>query len=162
ALVGTPSQIGGVGLADLAADVLHRHAEAFGEVPGGNRQLPSHGHYKHKRGGEYHATNPEVGDALHVALGLEGDLPPLDEPHLGEELTAARLLGAATQEGRWELYERFAELVNDRPPTEPRVLLEPVPAAEPVPLEEVEPVTSIVQRFFTGAMSLGALSPEAH
>ena len=34
--------------------------------------------------------------------------------------------------------------------------------AEPVPLEEVEPATEIVKRFTTGAMSLGALSREAH
>ena len=52
--------------------------------------------------------------------------------------------------------------MNARPPAEPRDLLEPVDDRETVPLEEVEPATSIVQRFFTGAMSLGALSPEAH
>ena len=33
---------------------------------------------------------------------------------------------------------------------------------EPIPLDEVEPVTEIVKRFTTGAMSLGALSREAH
>src|SRR5262249_47381228 len=36
------------------------------------------------------------------------------------------------------------------------------PAGEPVPLEEVEPVSEIVKRFASGAMSLGALSQEAH
>jgi glutamate synthase domain-containing protein 2/glutamate synthase domain-containing protein 3 len=33
---------------------------------------------------------------------------------------------------------------------------------EPIPLEQVEPATEIVKRFTTGAMSLGALSREAH
>jgi glutamate synthase (NADPH/NADH) large chain len=32
----------------------------------------------------------------------------------------------------------------------------------PVPLDEVEPVSEIVKRFNTGAMSLGSISPEAH
>ena len=166
ALKGTPSRLGGVGLAELAADVLVRHAEAFGERPA----LPSHGHYKFKKGGEYHATNPDVVDALQRAVGLEGDLPPLTRDHVAaaagrdaRDMTAAHLLSVATSEGRWELYERFAELVNERPPTEPRDVLAFAEAAGgPVPLAEVEPATSIVQRFFTGAMSLGALSPEAH
>ncbi|WP_370324648.1 glutamate synthase large subunit [Euzebya sp.] len=135
ALVGTPSTLGGVGLAELAADVLARHAEAHPETG----SLPSHGRYKYKRGGESHATNPDVVSALHRAVGLE-------EPD-GDR-------GAA--------YAAYAELVSSRPPTAPRDLLEWVPAAEPLPLDEVEPVSSITQRFFTGAMSLGALSPEAH
>jgi len=33
---------------------------------------------------------------------------------------------------------------------------------QPIPIEEVEDITAICQRFFTGGMSLGALSPEAH
>ncbi|KAB2856431.1 MAG: glutamate synthase subunit alpha, partial [Bauldia sp.] len=32
----------------------------------------------------------------------------------------------------------------------------------PVPIDEVEPAAEIMRRFSTGAMSLGALSPEAH
>ena len=103
--------------------------------------------------------------ALHHAVGLEGDLGLLRQAS-PEDLRAAHLLTRATREGRWEHYQRFAALVNDRPPAEPRDLLEVVPAADrgatSVPLEQVEPATSIAQRFFTGAMSLGALSPEAH
>ncbi|HUZ84466.1 MAG TPA: glutamate synthase-related protein, partial [Gaiellales bacterium] len=53
------------------------------------------------------------------------------------------------------------ELVDGRMITL-RGLLEPRPAAEPVPLERVEPVAAIVRRFSTGAISLGAISPEAH
>jgi glutamate synthase domain-containing protein 2/glutamate synthase domain-containing protein 3 len=59
-------------------------------------------------------------------------------------------------------YEEFAALVNNRPPTEPRDLLEPVPSAPPIPVEEVEPAEQLVRRFSTGAMSHGALSAEAH
>ncbi|HUG85021.1 MAG TPA: glutamate synthase-related protein, partial [Euzebya sp.] len=132
----------------------------------------SHGHYKHRKGGEYHATNPDVIDALHRTVGLvsqDGGAPeaaqdgaPPGEDHPEGELRAAHLLATATRAGRWRTYEEFAQLVNARPPTAPRDLLEPRPATAPVPLPEVEPATSIVQRFFTGAMSLGALSPEAH
>ena len=160
ALVGTPSRIGGMTLGHLGADLLARHAEAFGDSP----KLGSPGFYKFKKGGEYHATNPDVVGALHHAVGLEGDLPPLQRE--ADDLHAAHLLNRATKDGRWEHYQRFASLLNEREPAEPRDLVEPVPAAErgaqTVPLDQVEPATSIVQRFFTGAMSLGALSPEAH
>ncbi len=161
ALIGTPSRIGGLSLDDIGADVLAAHAAAFCEEP----KLDSPGFFKFKKGGEYHSTNPDVVEALHRAVGLEGDLPPLTRDP-DEDLRAAHLLTRATKDGRWEHYQRFADLVNQRPPAEPRDLLELRPAADrgatTVPLEQVEPATSIAQRFFTGAMSLGALSPEAH
>ena len=162
ALRGTPSKIGGIGLRELGADVLARHAEAHRE----GAKLASPGFYKHKPAGDYHATNPDVVGALHRTVGLEGDLPPLGRDADSRGMAAAHLLTRATREGRAERYEEFARLVNERPPAEVRDLLELVPAedrgAERVPLEEVEPATSITQRFFAGAMSLGALSPEAH
>ncbi|MPZ72732.1 MAG: glutamate synthase subunit alpha [Nitriliruptorales bacterium] len=166
ALAGTASQIGGVSLEVLAADVLARHAVAFGAVESGtDLKLDSPGFFKFRKGGEYHSTNPDVVSALHHAVGLEGDLLPL-RAEGAEDLRAAHLLTRATKEGRWEHYQRFATLVNERPPAEPRDLLETVAAADrgatAVPLEQVEPATSVAQRFFTGAMSLGALSPEAH
>ncbi|HUG83161.1 MAG TPA: glutamate synthase central domain-containing protein, partial [Euzebya sp.] len=113
ALVGTHSTLGGVGLAELAADVLARHARAYpttitprtsgATTPGSVADLPSHGHYKHRKGGEYHATNPDVIDALHRTVGLVSqddgvpeaalDGPPLpEEDHPESELRAADLL----------------------------------------------------------------------
>ena len=181
-LVGTPSRIGGIGLRQLAEDVLRRHALAHTDTA----SLASPGFYKFKKGGEYHANNPEVIDALHRTLGLSGDLEPLGEGQMmaspdrisdgttagwltGDATTdqrAGHLLALATAQGRAELYEQFAALVNNRPPAQPRDLLTWRPAAEAaltsLHIDEVEPATSIVQRFFTGAMSLGALSPEAH
>ncbi|MGH8933170.1 MAG: glutamate synthase-related protein, partial [Egibacteraceae bacterium] len=165
ALRGTPSKVGGIGLDELAEDVLTRHADAFAQNP----RLARPGYFKFRKGGDYHATNPDVVDALHRTVGLEGDLQPLVSSNgngqgaaSGQALKAAHLLSMAADQGRWELYREFARLVNLRPPDEPRDLLEPVPAVEPVALAEVEPAAKIVQRFFTGAMSLGALSPEAH
>ena len=53
--------------------------------------------------------------------------------------------------------------MNERPPSEPRDLLEFSPKASgPIPVEDVEPIEAITPRFSTGAMSHGALSAEAH
>lgn len=37
-----------------------------------------------------------------------------------------------------------------------------MPVGDPIPLDEVEPVESILKRFYVSSMSFGALSPEAH
>src|ERR671919_453821 len=110
---------------------------------GPSRQLENPGYVKYRKGGEPHATTPEVVEALH-------------------QVGAAHALRKAVNGGGWELYERFMHLVNDRPALEPRDLLELVPAGAPVPLEEVEAAEAIVRRFSGGAMSHGALSAEAH
>jgi glutamate synthase (ferredoxin) len=138
-LSGTPSAIGGVGLGQLEQEALGRLAAAEASP-----QLENPGFYKHRKGGEQHATSPEVVEALHEAL------------------TAAHALRTASRTGRSDLYERFAGLVNGRAPIEPRDLLELEPAAPPVPLDEVEPAAAIVKRFSSGGMSHGALSAEAH
>jgi glutamate synthase domain-containing protein 2/glutamate synthase domain-containing protein 1/glutamate synthase domain-containing protein 3 len=143
---GTPSRIGGIGLEKLHADVLARHARAFGE---GSPALIHPGFYKFKKDGEYHSFSPPVVHALHKAVrnpfALNGDS---SGPTLSEQ-------GYAT-------YKSYAELVQARPATEPRDLLEFVPAGPPVPLDEVEPVEAIVRRFSTAAMSHGSTSMEAH
>ncbi len=84
--------------------------------------------------------------------GLSGEGGPI----------AAKLLQRAINEGDTALYEAFSKLVNGRPPTEVRDLLELVPMGPPVDIDEVEPATAIAQRFSTGAMSHGSLSAEAH
>ncbi len=84
--------------------------------------------------GEYHAYNPDVVTSLQKAVqsGLQTD------------------------------YAVFANLVNKRMPAALRDLLRLRPAALATPLENVEPATSLFPRFDTAAMSIGALSPEAH
>jgi glutamate synthase domain-containing protein 2/glutamate synthase domain-containing protein 1/glutamate synthase domain-containing protein 3 len=170
---GTPSPLGGIGFREIALDVLARHAEAFGPAP----RLANPGFIKFHRGGEYHATNPAVvralhqtvdpsGEALRSTQAAEDDDASEEEQapaELAREQRAAHALHRAVRNpGDWALYERFAALVNERPPTEPRDLLEPVPAGPPVPLEEVEPASEILKRFSTGAISHGAISKEAH
>ena len=93
---------------------------------------------------------------------LQGpDAEPLPEAD-PTDLRAAHLLQRALKDGRDDLYEQFRELVETRPVTELRDLLEYVAAPTPIPIDEVEPVESITRRFSTGAMSHGALSAEAH
>ncbi len=99
----------------------------------GAEQLENPGYVKWRKGGEPHATTPPVVEALQQAARSED----------------------------WSDYERFAALVDEREPLEPRDLLE-FAEATPVPLEDVEPVESIVKRFSSGGMSHGALSAEAH
>jgi glutamate synthase (NADPH/NADH) large chain/glutamate synthase (ferredoxin) len=126
---GTPSPIGGVGLEEIAADVLERHRAAFA-TPG--PELEEGGLHRYRKSGEAHAFEPPVVKALHTAI------------RTGERLD----------------YRRYADLVHGRPPLALRDLIE-FRACPPVPLSEVEPVESILPRFMTAAMSLGALSPEA-
>ncbi len=89
---------------------------------------------KYMHNGEYHMYNPDVVATLQAAV-LTGDFAQ---------------------------YKAFAALVNERPVSCLRDLLELKPAGAPVPIEEVEPVSAILARFDSAGMSLGALSPEAH
>ena len=96
------------------------------------RKLPDFGLVRFRRDGERHAWEPAIIRALHKAI--EG--------------------------GEWDAYRNLTE-----PPDAPaslRDLLEILPAGEPAPVDEVEPWNEIVTRFVCTAMSLGALSPEAH
>src|SRR5271168_4250157 len=89
---------------------------------------------KYMHDGEYHMYNPDV-----VAT-----------------------LQSAVMTGNYEQYRQFAALVNERPVSCIRDLLKLKAAAAPIPIEEVEPIASIIARFDSAGMSLGALSPEAH
>ena len=148
---GTSSPLGGVGFDELAADVLARHASGRAEVA----RLDNPGWFKHRPRGEYHATNPQVMQALHFAVRGE-------DAEMKGSKRGAHLLQQAVKGGGYERYEHFARLVNERPAAALRDLLEVLPAGAPVPLEEVEPAAAILARFSTAAMSLGSLSPEAH
>ncbi|WP_082132343.1 glutamate synthase large subunit [Luteimonas sp. FCS-9] len=114
---------------------LEADARALAAQGWDDTALPEPGgllHYVH--GGEYHQFNPDVVQALQRAV-----------------VTGAR-----------EDWRRYSGFVDTRPPAALRDLLRPRAAAAPVPIDEVEPVSAIVRRFDSAAMSLGALSPEAH
>lgn len=148
---GVASPLGGLSFDQLGADVLARHRAAFES----KAVLVNPGYIKHRKGGEYHALNPEVIESLHEMVGLK-------EPETtSDEMTAAHALQRAAR-GDDAAYAKFSRLVSERPPAEPRDLLELIPSPAPIPLEEVEPGATIAHRFSTGAMSHGALSAEAH
>jgi glutamate synthase (ferredoxin) len=126
---GTTSRIGGIGLIELAQDVLERHQRAFSDG-----DLQAGGWYKFRRGGDYHANEPPVWRALHKVVDGGGK----------------------------EAYEAYTDLIYNRPPAALRDLLRYESDREPVDVSEVEPAENILQRFQTGAMSLGALSRETH
>jgi glutamate synthase (ferredoxin) len=147
---GTASPLGGIGFEELGQDVLDRQTAAAE-----SRKLDNPGWFKHRPGGEYHATNPQVMQALHHTV--RGD-----DAEMKGSKRGAHLLQQAVKGGGFERYQHFAKLVNERRPAALRDLLAVRPAGAPVPLEEVEPAADILRRFSTAAMSLGSLSPEAH
>jgi glutamate synthase domain-containing protein 2/glutamate synthase domain-containing protein 1/glutamate synthase domain-containing protein 3 len=134
---GTASRIGGIGLEELAKEALERHYRAY---PRTDRDLlPVGGVLQWRRDGEIHNWNPDTISKLqHSVRKTEGD--------------------------SWTTYEEFAKLANDdaiRKGTL-RGLMKLQTLPEPLPLDQIEPATQIVKRFTSGAMSLGALSREAH
>ena len=131
--LGTPSRIGGIGFAALAEDVLARHRAAFESIDG-KPALPDYGFIRFRREGEYHGFNPMVVRALQKGA-IEGD----------------RLA-----------YKAYVKLVEDRPPTTLRDLVQIRSTGRSISIDEVESVDVIRRRFISTAMSLGALSPEAH
>src|SRR4029453_9218868 len=116
---GTSSPPGGIGFDELACDALDRHRAGQAEVA----RLENPGWFKHRPGGEYHATNPSVMQALQFAV-REG-------AEMKGSKRGAHLLQQAVKGGGFERYRHFAELVNERPPAALRDLLAGPPGAPP-------------------------------
>ncbi len=95
--------------------------------------LPLGGYYRFRRGEEYHAFNPDVVKAIH----------------------------AYVKSGDFADFQKYAELVNGRPPVSLHDLLDFKPGS-PIPINEVESIEEIRKRFTTASISYGALSLIAH
>src|SRR5690349_1145131 len=95
--------------------------------------LPDHGRVRYRRDGEDHGWSPPLVRAMQRAVAADS--------------------GPA--------YDEFLARVAARLPASPRDLLA-LRTGTPIPLEQVEPAEEIRRRFISTAMSLGALSPEAH
>jgi len=143
---GTPARIDGVTLDDLAQEIGPRTRDALAPIVesagvssrGGG--LRTGGLFVFKRDGETHRMSPFVVKALQRAARAD-----ISDPTL------------------WEAFRALADGDDgDHAPTTLRDLLTFRPGTTPVPLNEVESASAIVRRFGSGAMSLGALSPEAH
>jgi glutamate synthase (NADPH/NADH) large chain len=70
----------------------------------------------------------------------------------------------STRAGRYDLFKQYTAAVDDQSKVLAtlRGLFALQPSNAPVPIDEVEPVSEIVKRFSTGAMSYGSISAEAH
>lgn len=132
----TPSRIGGIGLAEVAAEALMHHNRAFTDKDGNDKVLDSGGDYQWRSDGEDHLFNPQT---IH-------------------------LLQHSVRSGDYALYKKYAALVQGESKKHQtiRSMLEFKSVNQPVPLEEVESAESIMKRFKTGAMSFGSISKEAH
>jgi glutamate synthase (NADPH/NADH) large chain len=139
---GTVSRIEGIGLEAIAGEVLARHARAYPSQPSelAHRDLEVGGEYQWRREGEFHLFNP----------------------------TTVHKLQHSTRTRRYDIFKQYTRAVDDQSARlgTLRGLFRLRSAEEigrsPVPLDEVEPVSSIVRRFSTGAMSYGSISAEAH
>ena len=137
--VGTTSRLGGVNLEVIAQETIARHHIAYppgGEVPG-TKRLPSGGEYQWRRDGEPHLFDPETVFALQHA----------------------------TRSKRYDIFQRYTKRVDDQ--SKSLMTLRGLFSFKqglrtPVSIDEVEPISEIVKRFSTGAMSYGSISQEAH
>ncbi len=143
---GTDSAIGGIGFEEIAEDALIRHRLAYGHAENlGSDGLPDYGRIRFRKEGEEHGWAPPVVLALQKAVG-------------GGKERKADPNDVSTG---YQKFKEYVAKVEERWPANPRDLLG-FRAGTPIPLEEVESVESIMRRFVSAAMSLGALSPEAH
>ncbi|MFE5869135.1 glutamate synthase large subunit [Streptomyces roseifaciens] len=135
---GTATKIGGAGLDVVARDVAARHAKAYPAtgIAATHRRLDIGGEYQWRREGE---------------------------PHLFDPDTVFRLQHA-TRARRYDIFKQYTERVNEQSERlmTLRGLFSLKNDRESLPLDEVEPVSEIVKRFSTGAMSYGSISREAH
>jgi glutamate synthase (NADPH/NADH) large chain len=136
---GTVSRLGGIGLDEIADEVAMRHRLANPENPTqrAHRSLEAGGEYQWRREGEYHLFNPET----------------------------VYKLQHSTRSGRYDVFKEYTARVDDqsRNLATLRGLFDLRIGARPaVSIDEVEPISEIVKRFSTGAMSYGSISAEAH
>jgi glutamate synthase (NADPH) large chain len=134
---GTASQVGGIGVFEVAEEALRMHRAAFGDDPVLAHMLDAGGEYAWRTRGEEHMWTPD----------------------------AIAKLQHSARSGKFDSYKEYAQLINDqsRRHMTLRGLFEfKVDPSKAIAVDEVEPAKEIVKRFATGAMSLGSISTEAH
>ncbi|WP_341925107.1 glutamate synthase large subunit [Nocardioides psychrotolerans] len=139
---GTTSKLGGIELDTIAEEVARRHATAYprGGILPAHRELAVGGEYQWRREGEPHLFDPE---------------------------TVFRLQHA-TRTGRYDIFKQYTAAIDEQ--SERLMTLRGLfrfrdadeVGRQPIAIDEVEPVSEIVKRFSTGAMSYGSISKEAH
>src|SRR5947209_5662775 len=133
---GAVSRIEGMGLDEIAREVLAKHVFAFTKKETPFERLPAGGVYEWKRRGEFHLFNPQT---IH-------------------------LLQYATRMNDYNTFKKYSKLVNDQ--SEKACTLRSLFAFKrnraSISIDEVESAENIFKRFATGAMSFGSISHEAH
>jgi glutamate synthase (NADPH/NADH) large chain len=133
---GAVSRIGGLGLDEIAQEVLIKHNRIFGKHTQTEHILTAGGTYKWRRRGEKHLFNPET---IH-------------------------LLQNATRKNDFGTFKKYSKLVNEQTTQAYTIrgLFDFNYSRPSISIEEVEPIEHILKRFATGAMSFGSISHEAH
>ncbi|KAK7396178.1 hypothetical protein VNO78_16993 [Psophocarpus tetragonolobus] len=132
AFKGSVSKIGGLTFDEVARETLSFWVKAFSEDTA--KRLENFGFIQFRPGGEYHANNPEMSKLLHKAVRQKS-------------------------QSAFSVYQQY---LANRPVNVLRDLLEFKSDRAPIPVGKVESASSIVKRFCTGGMSLGAISRETH
>lgn len=148
---GTTSRIAGMSLEDIASETIMMRPEAVSA----KLKLVNYGYYKPVPAlGEYHINSSDLAKLLHDAIGLD------------KKVSAATTRDEEENDGvrpkSFANYEIFRKSLETAPLANIRDLLDFDSDRPSIPIEEVEPASEIMHRFCTGAMSLGALSREAH
>jgi glutamate synthase (NADPH/NADH) large chain len=136
---GTISQLGGIGIDVLHQEIAARHASAYPVERAVNihENLDVGGEYQWRREGPPHLFNPET----------------------------VFKLQHSTRSKRYDIFKQYTNAVDnqaERLMTLRGLFKFKTDVRPAVPIEEVEPVSEIVKRFATGAMSYGSISQEAH
>lgn len=136
---GTESKLGGIGIDEVYTENQARHDYAYPEdaAARAHERLWTGGEYQWRRDGSPHLFNPD---------------------------TVFRLQHS-TRTRRYDIFREYTKLVDDQAAelkTLRGLFSLRTDHRKPVPLDEVEPVSEIVKRFSTGAMSYGSISREAH
>jgi glutamate synthase (NADPH) large chain len=130
---GTVSRLEGIGMAEIAEEVLIPHRKAYNEksdIP----EVLTEGVYSFRKHGEHHAWNPET----------------------------ISLLQWSTRTNDYSKFKEYTKRV-DADTCSPGFLRGMLKIRKnPIPIDEVEPAEKIMKRFVTGAMSFGSISREAH
>ncbi|MCP5062453.1 MAG: glutamate synthase large subunit [Ignavibacteriae bacterium] len=132
---GTSSRIGGIGIRTIEKETFIRHSLASVDRENENQNLAQGGYYAWRANGEKHNWNPET----------------------------ISLLQQSVRSNDYKVFKRYSKIVND-----PKRNFGSIKSylkfrkSKPISIDRVEPVTEIVKRFASGAMSFGSISKEAH
>jgi len=133
---GTSSKVEGIGIEEIQSETENKHELAFGDSPLLRNDLDVGGDLSFRLRGEEHVWTPEtIGTLQHAVRSAD-----------------------------YKTFKKYTKKINDQSVKlkNLRGLFNFKKNHKSINIDEVEPVSEIVKRFATGAMSLGSISTEAH